>query len=265
MSWLTERYRPDQDGRTPAGSGSRVEFYRHLLKTGTILLAEDPRPVGFSASVVRDGAWFLSQFWVMPERHGAGIGSALLEGTLATGRHAETFSVVASPFPAAQLLYLRASMFPLWTQIDMTGVFPRSESPQGIEDLTSADQPWVDDLDREIRGIARPEDHAFWREAARGFALRSDGSPVGYVYGWADGKVGPGAVREQSDIPRLLGAAASEMPEEQQVTVAVPDANWSALRELTRAGFVPLGSNTFMTSRPLGDPSRYLSSGGGLA
>ena len=265
MSWLDARYRPDQGERNPAGSGSRDDFYRHLLQTGTILLAEDREAVGFSASVVRDGVWFLSQFWVLPEWHGAGIGSALLEETLAAGRHADAFSVVASPFPVAQLLYLRASMFPLWNQIDMRGVLPRDERPGGIEDLTTADQAWIDDLDREIRGVARPEDHRFWRDSARGFALGSDGSPVGYVYGWADGKIGPGAVREASDIPRLLRAAALAMPGEQEVTLAVPDANWSALRELIRAGFVPLGSNTFMATRPLGDPTRYISSGGALA
>ena len=265
VSWMTERYRPDQAAHHPAGGPSRTGFYRHLLATGTILLAEDPDPVGFSASVVRDGVWFLSQFWVMPERHGAGIGSALLEETVSAGRGAQAFSVVASPFPVAQLLYLRASMFPLWTQVDLTGVFPVRERPEPFEDLTPSDQPWVDELDCWALGTARSEDHAFWREAAKGFALRKEGAPAGYVYGWPDGKVGPGVAREPSDIPRLLRAGATVIPRGREATVAVPSPNWTALRELTRLGFVPVGWNTFMASRPLGDPSSYLSSGGGLA
>jgi ribosomal protein S18 acetylase RimI-like enzyme len=265
VGWLTGRYRPDQVETHPPGSRSRSDFYRHLLGSGTLVLAEDPEPAGFAAAVVRDGVWFLSQLWVLPERHGAGIGSALLDETLAWGRSAGTFSVVASTFPAAQRMYLRASMYPLWTQIDLLGSFPAGGGPEGIDALTVADQPWMDELDREMRGTARPEDHVFWRQSARGFALRREGMPVGYMYGWADGKVGPGAARDPSDIPRLLQAASGAIPEGQTATVAVPSTNWTALRELIRLGFAPMGSNTFMASRPLGDASRYISSGGALA
>jgi GNAT superfamily N-acetyltransferase len=266
VAWLSQRYRPDlPTDEHPPGSPSRTTFYRHLLGTGIILLAEDPEPAGFTAAVIRDRVWFLSQLWVLPERHGAGIGSALLEETLAWGRDATTFSVVASPFPGAQKLYLRSSMYPLWTQHDLSGSFPARGMPPGVEELTDADQPWVDELDREIRGTARPEDHAFWRGVAKGFALRRDGSSVGYVYGWEDGKVGPGGARDPSDIPSLLQVAASGIQEGEKASVAVPSSNWTALRELTRLGFTPMGSNTFMASRPFGDPSRYISSGGALA
>lgn len=265
VTWLTGRYRPDQTDPDPPGNSSRTEFYRHLLSTGTMFLAEDPEPAGFTAAIVRDGVWFLSQFWVLPERHGSGIGSALLDETLEWGRGAGTFSVMASPYPVAQRIYLRASMYPLWTQLDMTGTFPAGASAEGIEELTPSDQPWVDELDRETRGIARPEEHEFWRQNATGFALHRDGTVAGYVYGWADGKVGPGVARDPSDIPQLLAVAARVIPNGKQASVAIPSPNWAALRELTRLGFTPMGSNTFMASRPLGDPSRYLSSGGALA
>ncbi len=265
VTWLNGRYRPDQTDAQPPGSSSRTDFYRHLLETGVIFMAEDPEPVGYTAAVMRDGVWFLSQFWVLPERHGAGIGSALLDETLAWGREAGTFSVMASPFPAAQKIYLRSSMYPLWTQLDMGGTFPVGWSVEGMEELTPSDQPWVDELDREMRGTARPEEHVFWRQSATGFAFRRDGAPVGYIYGWADGKVGPGVAREPSDLPRLLQVAARVIPDGRQASVAVPSSNWTALRELTRLGFTPMGSNTFMASRPLGDVARYISSGGALA
>jgi len=266
VAWLTSRYRPDlPTDEHPPGSTSRSEFYRHLLGTGIILLAEDPEPVGFAGAITRDGVWFLSQFWVVPDRHGSGIGSVLLDETLAWGRDATAFSVVASPYPVAQKIYLRASMYPLWTQLDMSGTFPASAMPEGIEELTVADQSWVDQLDGEIRGTARPEDHAFWRSVAKGFALRRDGSSVGYVYGWSDGKLGPGAARDPADIPLLLRAAALEIPAGRTASVAIPSSNWIALRELTRLGFTPMSANTFMASRSLGDASRYISSGGALS
>jgi hypothetical protein len=48
------------------------------------------------------------------------------------------------------------------------------------------------------------------------------------------------------------------------ISVSVPSSNWSALRELVGMGLTLLGTSTFMASRPLGDASRYLSSGGAL-
>jgi GNAT superfamily N-acetyltransferase len=263
-SWLTENYRPDQVGEPAPGLEARDPLYRHLLRTGAMFLAEDPEPAGFSAAIVRDGVWFLSLLWVLPERHGGGIGSALLSETLAWGRDATAFTVVASPYPVAQLVYLRSSMYPLWLQIDMAGEVRAAPEPRGLEELTASDQKWVDDLDREVRGTKRPEDHGFWREVARGLALHRDGAPVGYVYVWPEGKVGPGAAWDPKDMPAVLEASRHVAGERDRVTMAVPSSNWSALRELIRLGFAPLGSNTFMASRPLGDGSRYISGGGAL-
>jgi GNAT superfamily N-acetyltransferase len=119
--WLNERYRPDSDRPFPPAAGRNLLYEQHLLDTGGVFIAEDPEPVGFSAAIVREGVWFLSLLWVLPDHHGAGAGSTLLDETLAWGRSAKIFSVVASPYPVAQLIYLRASMFPLWTQVDLAG------------------------------------------------------------------------------------------------------------------------------------------------
>lgn len=260
---LTERYRVVLADPAVLEPDGRLPILRHLRSTGSVIVAEDPDPVGFSAAIVRDGVWFLSQLWVLPERHGEGIGRALLDEALAGGQGATTFAVVASPHPAAQRLYLRASMFPLWIQQDMDGRdAPVPRMPDGFGPLTDADQAWVDDLDREIRGTARPEDHAFFRSAATGVALRRDGEPRGYVYASADSKIGPGAARDRGDIPTLLRAGRHLAGG--SAMVAVPSNNWAALKALAAVGFSPGGSSTFMASRPLGDGSRYLSSGGAL-
>ncbi len=264
-AWLIEKYRPDQIGEPAVSVTNREGLYRHLLDTGGVFMALDPEPAGFSAAIVREGVWFLSLLWVLPDRHGSGIGSALLEETLAWGKGAAAFSVVASPYPVAQLIYLRSSMYPLYVQIDMAGNVPEQKPVDGVDPLESSDQHWVDELDREVRGVARPEDHGFWRSEARGLALRRDGSPIGYVYGWPDGKIGPGVARDPGEVAVLLAAAAGVLPRKVRATVAVPSTNWSALRELIRTGFAPIGSNTFMASRPLGDPTRYISSGGALS
>lgn len=259
---LVERYEPDEDP-PPSRTQDRLTLFRHLRETGAVFVAEDREPVGFSAAVIREGVWFLSQLWVLPEYQGRGIGAALLDETLAWGRGARAFSVVSSPHPAAQLLYLRASMYPMWTSYALTGSrLPVPESPPGVEDLRQDDQTWVDDLDRSVRGMAAPEDHRFFRDHAVGVSLRRDGRPVGYVYAWPDGRVGPVAAREPGDLSGLLLAGRHLAGPD--VTVNVPGPNWTALRELLRVGLRPTRSNAFLASRPLGDGTRYVSGGGAL-
>jgi GNAT superfamily N-acetyltransferase len=264
VTHLVERYRPEQRELVPDDPAGRLRTYGHLLETGALFVAEDPEPAGFAAAVVRDGVWFLSQLWVLPERQGQGLGAALLDEALAWGRGSRVFSVIASPHPGAQLLYLRASMYPLWLQLDLTGGggLGPPDPPTGIEALGPGDRPWIEELDLETRGAARPEDHVFWGREASGIALWRDGQPRGYLYVWPEGKAGPGAVRDPSDTSLLVRAGLNRATG--PVTFAVPSANWAALRELVGLGFVPTGSNGFLASRPIGDGSRYLSSGGAL-
>jgi len=269
---LLARYRPDDADLLPVSSEAALPIYRHVHATGSVFVAEDPDPVGFSAAVVRDGVWFLSQLWVAPARQGEGIGSALIDETLTWGHGASAFSVVSSPHPGAQTLYLRRSMFPLWMQVDMAGEAGEVGSlPDEFTPLSDEDQTWLDEIDREVRGIARPVDHVFWRSSAIGIGLRRAGKDLGYVYMWPPGgwsakpksKIGPGAVRDPRDMPALLAGALQLCRGD--VAVAVPSTNWSALNELARLGFRMSVANTFMASRALPDASRYLSSGGSLA
>ncbi|MGH2686904.1 MAG: hypothetical protein ACRDJP_15680, partial [Actinomycetota bacterium] len=133
----------------------------------------------------------------------------------------------------------------------------------GLRDLRPEDAPWIDRLDREVRGASRREDHAaFTSWGGSGHVLERDGTALGYVYAFPEGKVGPGAAHRPEDIPVLIAAARSIVGG--PISVAVPGTNWAALRELTRSGLAPAGGNTFMSSVPIGDGARYLSSGGGL-
>lgn len=260
---LDRRYRPGQDDHLPVDLEGRRWLYRHLLRSGALFVADDPHPVGFAAAIVRDGVWFLSQLWVLPERQGAGVGAALFDEALAWGRGSNAFSVVASPHPAAQTLYLRASMLPLWFVLDMAVPDVAVEdAPNDLVPVEDSDEPWIDELDREVRGAARPEDHAVFREKATGLVLRRAGEPRGYVYVWPAGKVGPVAARSATDLPALLRAGLRLGGGVR--AVSVPSSNWAALRELVVLGARPTGSNAFLASRPMGDATRYVPSGGAL-
>ena len=260
--WLARRYEPETLHQFPADPAASMVTLGHLHRTGAVFVAEDPGPVGFASAIVRDDVWFLSQLWVAMERHGSGIGSALLDEALAWGHGSSIFSVVASPFPGAQTLYMRRSMFPVWHAMEFEGKPGTVEAVQTAE-LGPGDAPWVDELDRVVRGVARPEDHSFLREHARGIALRRGEDPLGYLYAWPDGKLGPGAVRDGRDTGELLraGIAAGSG----HVTLVVPTTNWAALQEVTRLGLRLVSKTVFMASRAMPDGGRYFSSGGSLA
>lgn len=259
---MAERYQPESAPTFRAAPERLFPTWRHLLDTGAAFVAEDPAPIGFSAAVVREGVWFLSQLWVLPERQGEGVGSTLLDEALAWGRGASSFSVVASPDPAAQGLYLRRSMYPVWAQHELLGP-GGGQLPPGVGPLTERDGPWLAELDRAARGVARPEDHRFFLRAATGLALRRDGGPAGYVYVWPGGRVGPGAAADARDVPLLVRAGLASGPG--RASLIVPSANWAALAELARLGFRLTGTTTFMANRRFPDGGRYLSSGGALA
>ncbi len=262
-AYLVRRYQPEAVPWFPGDPSRNFPLWRHLMATGAAFLAEDPNPAGFAAAVVRDGVWLLSALWVTPDRHGEGIGSALLDEALAWGRGASTFSVVSSPDPSAQTLYLRRSMFPVWTQHEFSGESrDRPEMPEGIAPLTEHDQPWVDEIDREVRGHARPEDHGFWRRRAKGLALRREGRPIGYVYVSSGGRVGPGGAENPGDVRLLIQAGRAVAPG--PTTLILPSGNWTALKEATRLRLTLIASTAFMASRPLPGGDRYISSGGAL-
>lgn len=261
--WLARRYEPETLHQFPADPAASMVTLGHLHRTGVVLVAEDPEPVGFASAIVRDGVWFLSQLWVAVDRHGSGVGSALLDEALAWGHGSSIFSVVASPFPGAQTLYMRRSMFPVWQAMEFEGAPAKPERSDAATGLTPEDRPWVDELDREVRGTARPEDHTFLREHARGIALRRGEEPLGYLYVWPGGKLGPGAVGDARDTAELLRAGIAAGPG--RVTLVVPTTNWAALQEVTRLRLRLVSRTVFMASRAMPDGARYLSSGGALA
>jgi GNAT superfamily N-acetyltransferase len=261
LTFLFERYEPDRADTLPREP--RPPFLRHVLDTGALFVAEESEPVGFAGAIVRDGVWHLAQLFVQPAHHGRGLGGSLIDAALEWGSGVRAFTVVASRHPSAETLYLRRSMFPVWVQLEARGM--RAEPPpmpEGFSEIGENDRGWIDGLDRDTRGAARPEDHALFREHATGLVLRRVGQPIGYLYVWPDGRIGPAAATDAADVATLVRAGCHVGGERSWFNV--PSTNWVALKELVSLGFRTAGSALFMASRSWPDGSRYLSSGGAL-
>ena len=160
------------------------------------------RIVGYAHSIVRDGVWSLTEFFVLPTHHRQGIGRALLSRCLADGDRAgaDTRLVLASQHPSADALYIRsAGCFPRVPMFLLSGPAANLQMlPAGIvariQDevlpgdalrppswasgfateetvseliaapvlLTPDAQAQLDTLDRDIVGYSRAPEHRLW-------------------------------------------------------------------------------------------------------
>ena len=177
----------------------------HLQNTAcsSFWLAEEkqrftsPRVVGYARSVVREGVWCLTEFFVLPGHHRQGIGGALLACCMEEGDAfgVDTRLVLASQHPAADSLYVRKlGCYPRLPMVMLVGSLsrlhpPTGEAPKIVETtlpfvdpvmsrqaaqtvgeilraepliLTPEVTEAIDALDRRIVGYARPQEHAFW-------------------------------------------------------------------------------------------------------
>jgi len=161
--------------------------------------------VGYARSVVREGVWSLTEFFVLPGHHRQGIGGALLARCQEDGKNfgADTRIILASQHSAADSLYVRKLVcFPRLPMMMLVGSLAKLRSPERTESpiiettLAFADpemhrvstsvqgeiiraEPMVqspevseaiDALDRRIVGYARPQEHAFWAHEMGGVA-----------------------------------------------------------------------------------------------
>ncbi len=163
------------------------------------------RIVGYARSVVREGVWSLTEFFVLPGHHRQGIGGALLAHCRDEGESfgADTRLILASQHSGADSLYVRKlDCFPRLPMMMLVGPLSKLRAPEGtaciiaetalpfvdpalsrraagaVGDVLRA-EPLVltpetalaiDALDRRIVGYARPLEHAFWAREMGGMA-----------------------------------------------------------------------------------------------
>ncbi|HWQ28405.1 MAG TPA: hypothetical protein VNN12_05225, partial [Dehalococcoidia bacterium] len=185
--------------------------------------------------------------------------------------------VVASSSYAAHALYVRAGMFdratlyPLRGHVEALLALPGPASGSHVERPVACGE-WLDRLDaldREVRGAAHPEDHAFFLElpdAQCRAITRARGELAGYVYYWEGGHIGPLAAAEPELQLALLRLAAEGLRASgaDTVTLHVPSVDETVLGTLMSRRFVIRRLNTLMASGVWGKLDRYLPSGGVL-
>lgn len=269
--WVAEA--PGHDGaEAPADDGAEVPDADEAEAPGANRAGEASRVVGFAVATVRDGLWYLAMLFVLPEAQGRGVGGALLDRAQA-GRDTppggpavpgpddpldtaiHTWGMATdSAQPISNALYARRGMVPRLPAWRLAGEPHRWDAlptlPATLEAIAfdaiaanGRDGPRrlgevVDDVDREVIGIAHPADHEFLRRDGRaGFLVRERGGRVlGYAYGSPTGRIGPVAALDPDLLPALLGVAVRSTPILGTVGVWVPGSADPAIRALLDAG-----------------------------
>jgi hypothetical protein len=116
-------------------------------------------------------------------------------------------------------------------------------------------------LDRDVRGTARPHDHLYFSEHGRGFIFARDEEITGYVYVWPSGRVGPMVVASPAYAVQFLAfglASVRQTCGASWCTMLVPATNVRVLRAAIRARLRIEALRLFASDGGLLDLSRYV-------
>jgi GNAT superfamily N-acetyltransferase len=245
----------------------------------------DERVVAFTSAIVRERLWYLSMLFVLPELQGVGVGRELLARVLPTDGEMARSTATDSAQPISNALYASYGIAPRVPLLNLIGLPERPAAfgalPSGIvpvafeaiaagpvdgeghSELVRA----IDRLDREIVGVAHPQDHRFLRaEGRHGWLYNGpDGAPVGYGYAGESGRLGPVAVRDPDLLGPVLGHLTSAVVPRGAFAIWIGGGADRALVPMLQAGFRLEAFPVLLCwDRPFADFARYLPSSPGL-
>jgi GNAT superfamily N-acetyltransferase len=181
---LSERLGPyPGPSSDPTASAVRVA---HLLETdpgGAWVAERDGELCGVALALVREGLWGLSLLVVRPEVQSQGVGRELLARAWAHGAAARGRVILASRDQRALRSYVRLGL-DLAPALHAVGRPRGIGAPTGLRALRPEDRPWLDEVDRAVRGAAHgPDIDALLATGAtvtvlpdRGYAIERDGA-----------------------------------------------------------------------------------------
>lgn len=151
---------PEERIRTARG----VRRIEHLLVTDPngawVAVDPDGAILGVALALVREGLWGLSLLAVDADRHGEGVGGALLRAALGTAAGCRGGIILSSEHPAAMRSYARAG-FALRPAVAVSGIVDRRAVPGGLRSRpgdVEADRGTIDRASRHVRGASHARD-----------------------------------------------------------------------------------------------------------
>ncbi len=266
------------DSTNPPPIGDTPAYFRHILQTGTMYIAEqDGEVLAFAGAITRGTVTFLTDLFVRPTQQSNHLGKTLLHAVLPQSTLLRCTD--SSSDPRALALYIREGMRPQWPYFALRLQKPIREMPS-IHDVeiveVDVNDPELIRWDAQISGRLRPSDHQFWaQQRAIPLWFRRQKQIIGYGYVrlgagtlWYPEActVGPIGVNNPEDAAACVLATvkfASQKADVLRIDVPGPH---PALAVLLEYGFHIPAVDTFMSSAdtPFFDARCYIPSGGDL-
>jgi GNAT superfamily N-acetyltransferase len=228
-------------------------------------------PVGICFAHAFEDEWFLSELFVEPSFRGQGVGMRLLREMTREAGDVWRSGLIEASSTEGMAFFLRLGVALRVPILELSGAIPKEDAlaPLAAGDYRFGTVP-IDAsihggalaaLDRETRGAARDTDHRLFTQHATGTLLLLNDEPVGYVYVWPDGRIGPMAAASAAYLTQFFGFALVAMRRTYGASwckMLVPGNNDRLLRAAVRSGLAIDNVGIFASDSAMNDLSRYV-------
>ncbi len=218
-----------------------------------------------------ESEWFVSELYVEPSFRGTGLGWKLLRSATSDLGDVSLAGVIDASEMGTIAFFLRRGMGLHVPLLRVAGAIPKEDEllPMAAGDYrfetlaidVSRHASLLAELDRDVRGTARPADHALFAQSASGTLFSINDECVGYVYVWPDGRIGPMAAASGAYVTQFFGyslVAIRRTYGASWCTAIVPGSNVRTMRAAVRIGLEVSGVQLFASDLPHFDLSRYV-------
>lgn len=243
----------------------------HVAPNGVFVARDEGAPIGIAIPHAMEDEWFLSELFVEPSFRSRGIGLELL--IAAAGETGDvTRSGIVDPTQLDALAFYSRRGVPMHTPLlEISGAIPHASELErmaageyrfGADPIDPmAHAAALNQLDREVRGTDRPQDHLYFADNAKGFVFTLGVELAGYAYVWPSGRIGPMASTSPAYLVQMLAyslAALRASYNAEWCTLLVPGVNTRILRATMRARLRIVGGVIFATDCTSLDLARYV-------
>ena len=243
----------------------------HVAPNGVFVAKDEGTPIGIAIPHALEDEWFLSEIFVEPSFQKQGIGWDLLTAAARDSGDVTRSGLLEPSELGGLAFFLRRGVSLQAPVVEVAGTIPHEnelarmaagEYRFGTEPLDPvAHRTALGQLDREVRGSARPLDHLYFSEQGRGFIFTRDEELAGYAYVWPSGRIGPMLAASQTYLVQFLSFALAALGQTfgaSWCTMLVPGTNIRVTRAAMRAGLNIQAVRIFASDGAMLDLSRYV-------
>ena len=243
----------------------------HVAPNGAFVAKDEGTPIGIAVPHALEDEWFLSEIFVEPSFQMHGIGWQLLTESAKDAGDA-TRSGLLEPNELGGIAFFLRRGVGLQTPVaEVAGPIPHENelARMAAGEYRFRTEPLdpvghrgaLGQLDREVRGTARPLDHLYFSEHGRGFIFARDEEITGYAYVWPSGRIGPMVVSSPAYSVQFLAFTLATLRQTYGATwctMLVPGTNVRVMRAAMKAGLTIEAVRLFASDGAMLDLSRYI-------